>query len=247
MTRSSEASAAVALPDLEDNELGAMLNGLSTESKAFVKILKLVITKQFKTELEVIKEEIVKKGTEITNLKTEIKDLKDQIHSFETHTDNTEQYEHNDTVVISGPSLPTKTAQENTKSVVVTTFRDHLKINIKDEGISVAYRLGPAHHSKNRPMTVKLVNRSLKHDLLGACINLKPTLYINKNFTPKRTYIMKKVLAVRKIHKQKFKQYYTKDEKIVVELQNSTVRHTIIEDQSLIVFLDKYPAMMDTY
>lgn len=59
-----------------------MLNGLSTESKAFVKILKLVITKQFKTELEVIKEEIVKKGTEITNLKTEIKDLKDQIHSF---------------------------------------------------------------------------------------------------------------------------------------------------------------------
>lgn len=230
-----------------DSELGDMMAGLSEESKALVKILKVIITKQFKTELEIIKEEMIKKDTVISNLETEVNDLKHKLHSFETHIDSIEQYERNDTVVVSGPALPPETAPENAKSLVVSTFKDQLKINVKEEDISVAHRLGPVQQNRNRPIIVKLVNRSLKYDLVGACINLKPNLYINESLTPKRYNILKKVLAVRKVHRQKFQQCHTKDGKITIKLKNSTVRHTIVDEQTLVAFLEKYPVMLDTY
>ena len=94
---------------------------------------------------------------------------------------------------------------------------------------------------------VKLVNRSLKYDLVGASINLKPGIYVNESLTPKRLNIMKKVLAIRKQHRQKFQQCYTKDGKIIIKLRNSTVKHIIVDETTLLDFLEKYPAMNDTY
>lgn len=71
-------------PDLQDKELSDVLACFSKESQPQVKILKVIISKQFQNELETIKEEIVKKDTEITNLKTEGQDLKIHINIFET-------------------------------------------------------------------------------------------------------------------------------------------------------------------
>lgn len=55
--------------------------GLSKESKSLVRILKVIITKQFKTELEIIIEEMLEKDTININLETEVKDLKDKKHN----------------------------------------------------------------------------------------------------------------------------------------------------------------------
>ena len=96
-------------------------------------------------------------------------------------------------------------------------------------------------------MIVKLVNRYLKYDLVGACIQLKPNLYINESLTPKRLSLFKAVLNIRKLHRERFSQLHTKDGNIIVKLKNSTVKHVIVDDASLMTFLDKYPAMKDTY
>lgn len=88
-------------------------------------------------------------------------------------------------MVVSGPSLAPETVQENTESLVVSTFRYPLKINIRED-MCVVQRLGAAH--RNRPITVKLMNRSLKHDLVEACINLKPDFFIKESLPPKDTF-----------------------------------------------------------
>ena len=87
------------------------------------------------------------------------------------------------------------------------------------------------------------MTRNLKHDLVGACVQLKPKLYINESLTPKRRNLLNTVLTIRKDHKAKFQQCYTKDGTIMVKLKNSTVKHAIVDEKTLKSFLD----MMDTY
>lgn len=68
-SRESLVTAAVLNPDLEpgDAALNELLASLSKELKTLVKIMKTIITKQFRTELEMLKEEIDKKDTVIQN------------------------------------------------------------------------------------------------------------------------------------------------------------------------------------
>ena len=76
---------------------------------------------------------------------------------------------------------------------------------------------------------------------------MKPKLYINESLTPRRRVLFNTVLQIRKAHRQKFQQCYTKDGKVIVKLRNSTVKHTIVDEKSLMSFLVKYPEMSDTY
>ena len=65
----------------------------------------------------------------------------------------------------------------------------------------MTHRLGTTHGlqpGRDRTMIVKLVTRSLKYDIMGACIQLRPQLYVNESLTPKRLEIFKKVLSIRK-------------------------------------------------
>lgn len=233
-------------PEPDDTNVESLLTNLSKENKTLVKIMKVIITQQLKTEIESLKEEMNRKDTEVEQLKSEVKDLKNKVITLETQIDDVEQYERRDTIILSGPTVPAETQTENTVSLAVGTIKDHLKINVEASDISVAHRLGPKQN-QTRPIIVKLVNRSLKYDMVGACIKLKPGLYVNESLTPKRLSVMKKILAIRKQHQQKFQQCYTKDGKIMIKLKNSTVKHTIVDDKTLLNFLEKYPVMKNTY
>lgn len=239
-------AAAANSPKQDDTDVDCLLSSLSQENKSLVKIIKAIISQQFKIEIETLKDDLRRKETEVEQLQNEVKDLKIKVTSLETQIDDVEQYERRDTIILNGPSVPPETPTENTVSVTVATIREHLKINLKENDLSVAHRLGPKHNH-TRPIIVKLVNRSLKYDLVGACIKLKPGIYVNESLTPKRLNIMKKVLAIRKQHRQKFQQCYTKDGKITIKLKNSTVKHTIVDEITLLDFLGKYPSMKDTY
>ena len=173
--------------------------------------------------------------------------LQDKISDLESNLDNVDQYERRDTIILSGPSIPAETNTEHTTSVVVNTIKDNLKINLKDSDISVSHRLGSQKQQRNRPIIVKLTNRTLKHDLIGACIQLKPQLYINESLTPKRKNLFNTILNIRRQHKAKFQQCYTKEGTIFIKLHNSTIKYKIADDKSLMTFLEKYPQMMDTY
>ena len=77
---------------------------------------------------------------------------------LETNIDSVDQYERRDTIIVSGPLISEETQQEN----------------IKESDINIAHRIGPVHSQRKRPSIVKLSNRALKHDLVGACIQMKP-------------------------------------------------------------------------
>ena len=165
--------------------------------------------------------------------------MKSRVDVLELHLDNVDQYERRDTVILSGDSLPPETPQENTTNIVTQTIRKHLRINIEGSDINVAHRLGPKRQQANRPIIVKLVNRSRKHDLIGACIKLRPQLYVNESLTPKRRVLLNKILSIGKAHKRKFQQCYTQDGRIIIKLRNSTIKHAISDEKQLMSFLEK--------
>lgn len=231
----------------DDSEVNNLIESLPKESQSLVKVLSKIIFIQLVAELSSVKKELKEKDTQIANLTSEVNNLKDHVNDLEQKVDSVDQYERRDTVILSGPSLPEHTNSEHTTSVVVNTIRDYLKINIKETDISIAHRLGPQKQQKNKPIIVKFMNRTLKYDLTQACIQLKPQLYINESLTPKRRNLLNTILNIRRQHKAKFQQCYTKDGTIIIKLRNSTTKHSIVDDKSLMSFLEKYPQMMDTY
>lgn len=74
-----------------------------------MKIIKLVIAEQFKNNLKVIKEETLRKDSQIEKLNSEVKNLKKHIIDLEAHIDSVKQYERSDTIIINGPELPSET------------------------------------------------------------------------------------------------------------------------------------------
>lgn len=227
--------------------MDSLMASLSPESKTLVKIITMVVTKQFQTEFKKLQDELATKDAKINNLEDEVNNLRAKVTTLESHIDDVEQYERRDTVIISGPLLPPEQRGENPTTVVLDAVKEHLKINMNQSDVSIAHRLGQNRQNTNKPIVVKLVNRSLKHDLKGACIQLKPQLYVNESLTPKRAALFKQVLHIRKEHKNKFQQCHTQDGKIIIKLKNSTVKHVICDSDSLMKFLDGYPTMKQTY
>ena len=237
--------------DSADSETASLLESLSPESKVLVRVLtamlSTIISSKFSDSLTTLKKEIAEKDEQIDKLTTEVVNMKDKVQELETRIDNVDQYERRDTIILSGSVLPNETTSENTTSVVLNTFKEHLKINMKETDISVSHRLGSGKQQRQRPIIVKLSNRSLKYDLVGACMRLKPNLFINESLTPNHKHLLNILLGIRKAHRAKFQQLYTKEGTIIVKLHNSTVKHNITNEKTLLSFLEKYPIMMDTY
>lgn len=245
--KNQEAAASGKVNTDEDEELNRLQQSLSPESLTLVRILVIILSKQFSTEINGLKSEIQKKDEVITELSDEVNALKSKVSDLELNLDDVAQYERRDTIILSGPALPNETPQENTTLVAINTIRDNLKINLKESEISVSHRLGASTVQRKRPLMIKLTNRSLKYDLVGACIKLKPQLYINESLTPKRLNILRQILGIRRAHKEKVQSVYTSEGKIIIRLKNSTLKHTIVDEKSLMAFLEKYPQMKDTY
>lgn len=246
-TRMSAKQENEAMATTGETDVHALLETLPEEYKTVVKVITEIISTQLSEKIVNLHKEITEKDKLINCLQSEVTTLTSRVDNLERNQDDLEQYERRDTVILSGASLPPETAQENTTNVVTETIKEHLKINIKETDISVSHRLGKQKQQQNRPIIVKLVNRSLKQDLVGACIQLRPQLFVNESLTPKRRVLLNKVLAIRKEHKHKFQQCHTRDGRIVIKLKNSTHKHTITDEKQLVSFLEKYPLMMDTY
>ena len=164
--------ASASCPEHDDGNIESLYNSLSQENKTLIKIIKSIISEEFQNEVKALKEDMARKETEMEHLRKEVKTLTNKVTTLETQIDDVEQYERRDTIIMSGPSVPVENKDENTLSVAVATIKDHLKINVKENEVSVAHRLG-LKQNQTRPIIIKLVNRSLKYDLVGACIKMK--------------------------------------------------------------------------
>lgn len=183
------------------------------------------------------------KDNEIAKLHDKVSSLQKTVNKLEEQLDDVEQYERRDTLIISGPALPCEQNLENPASLVVTTIKEHLHINLNQADINIAHRLGPKRQNKDRPLIVKLLNRSKKSEIMDACVTVKPSLYVNESLTPKRRIIFNTIWAIRKKNREIFQQCYTRDGKIFVKLKTSHQKHMITTEESLNTFLDKYPVL----
>lgn len=112
---------------------------------------------------------------------------------MEEKIDDADAYERRDTVIVSGKAVPTVTDGESCLQIVSDLLKNELKLIVPATDISTAHRLGkrPAtQQPDNRSIIVKLCRRDLKKDILDACRQLKPEMYVNESLTPTRNTIM---------------------------------------------------------
>ena len=234
-----------------------MIETLSEESQTLVKILNNIISDKFNKEFQDLKKCLADKDTEISKLKKDNKHLQETVDNLELRMDELEQYSRRDCVVFSGRGLPPDEEKENTNELVIKMAKEKLGLEIDKSDISISHRLGkprtPHPNTSNstsmpaRPIIVKLVRRSLKYDFTNACIKKKPSISVNESLTPRRLSLLRSILAVRKQHKEKFKQCYSSEGRIFVLLHNSMQKFCITSQDSLMEFLGRYPNFMDTY
>ena len=132
------------------------------------------------------------------------------VHSLENELDNNYQYERRDTIIFSGPEIPTVTPDEKPKEILQSLVRRHLKFNISLYDISVAHRLGhkPANTQDKRNITFKLYRRDLVSEIFESCKQFKDMegqqpFYVNSSLTPIRNklfYIFRQIKQ--KYHKK---------------------------------------------
>ena len=122
------------------NLLGEMLS--------LINVICKVIQTQFDHYLAKIKSSNRIKDKQIDSLETKISALENKIINLETTIDDVDQYERRDTVIISGPSLPEESTNENPADLIVNTLKHQLHVNMTHSEINVAHRLGSKTQEK---------------------------------------------------------------------------------------------------
>ena len=226
-TASHQSSPASFLSHFEED-----INLLSEEGKTIVRILLKAMNNMSDSKDQTIKQ-----------MQTKIEKLENSVIQLQDQLDDVNQYERRDTIIVGGSALAQEIPNENSAEVIVRTIKDQLKINITQNDINVAHRIG---NSTKRPIIVKLHSRQKKEDIMSACITIKPNLHINESLTPKRRALFKQIWEIRKNNRELFQQCYTKDGKICVKLKCSNLKQIITNEEALSKFLDKFPILRNT-
>ena len=191
--RSSASAAEAVTSDDDSDELN--LDNLSADGKIIV----AAITAQLDLFRAEFLNKLVEKDKEIDNLKLEVNTLKVKIANMEEIIDDADAYERRDTLIFSGDAIPQFKTGENCRDIVCNLAKDKLNLQIAHTDVSTSHRLGKKPEDQRvdkRNIIVKLCRRDLKRDLINACKEKKPDLFINENLTPLRNTIM---YALRKI------------------------------------------------
>ena len=268
-TTPTESQEELNLQPLLDNLLLSELSNVSNEGRLIVqsitKILNfglLAATTKYDDSLRLKNIQIAVLTEQNAQLHTKLNRLEERLNAQEkdikdlfNKTDENDQYERRDTIIISGDELPDEVADEDPAQVVVSTLNRVLGLHTATGDINVAHRLGrkqitsrgESTSKHKRPIIVKLHSRMLKSNIIKQCITRRPKLYVNESLTPVRRAIYRRFLGIRREHKGLIAQLHTSDGSIVVKLKDEIDRHVISSDSSLQHFLKQYPVMFGAY
>ena len=117
----------------------------------------------------------------ISDLKDDISTIQKEVDSLKVEIDNINQYEDGNGLVISGDIIPHSTPTENCKEIVLNLFWHHLNINLGDDEISIAYRIGekPNNAIDNRKIFIKPSRNELSRRIFQATCEYNPPFYVN--------------------------------------------------------------------
>ena len=121
--------------------------------------------------------------------------------------DDNDAYERRDTIVLSGNAIPVYSQGENSAHLAREIFKNELRMEVPENSISVAHRIGkkPANQQPDkRNIIVKLCRRDLKRPLITACQkrapNQRQNLRINESLTPTRSTILFALRQMKREH-----------------------------------------------
>ena len=138
----------------------------------------------------------------IDSLEAEIAILRKKMTKLDERVDDVGVHDRRNTVLVSGDGIPVARSGESCSNVVLDAVKTHLKLNIEPKSVESAYRVGakPVNQSSDRRrIIVKLSNSEVKRDLMRACREQKPSIYINEDLTAQRSTIL---FVLRKVKRQ---------------------------------------------
>ena len=140
--------------------------------------------------IDVLKQRIEEKNLKIEEQKAENKKLSDQIESvnldMSSKLNDMEQYSRKTNIRINGiPETGYETAEDTTLKVIDTLNKTLKDINVQNEHINIAHRLGKKKTTVPRQIIVKFHSRMKRDELLKKRRELKGTnIYISEDLTP---------------------------------------------------------------
>lgn len=141
----------------------------------------------------------------INDMKINIDKMVQKFEQVEEMADTKQAQERRDTLILSG-SIPEATASENCHAIVRQKLMEETGINISDEEISTAHRIGkkPENSPDKRSILFKVSGTEVKSRIMAACREKKPRLYVNESLTPTRSTIMYVLRKAKREHSQAF-------------------------------------------
>ena len=185
----------------DDEEIPIDISGISEDGRLIVSVL-LYTIKQNKEHFNAL---IEQKDREIKSLNDKVRTLErkvskieenfeEKLDSMEAKLDSDDVKQRVNSVIFSGPSIPTVAPQENCISVVSTLLQEKYSVNMPASSIVAAQRIGkkPQMGSPDkRNILVKFSAREVKKDLLQSSKSVRPDgLYIREDLTPTRNTIL---------------------------------------------------------
>ena len=100
-----------------------------------------------------------------SDLREDITTLQKKVDALNIEFDNHNQYEDSDGLVTSGDIIPQGTATENCKDILFNLFYQHLNMNLDENELTVAYRIGenPTDSADNRKIFFKPNRKQLSY------------------------------------------------------------------------------------
>ena len=123
----------------ENTSLKKELDELESSSNEHVNQL-TTDNSELKSKLE---ELTIKNDQDNGNMKGKILTMASKVSKLEDDLDTSAANELSDALLLSGATIPLETPTENSKQIVIDLLRDHVKINLQDQDILSANRVGP--------------------------------------------------------------------------------------------------------
>lgn len=162
------------------------LDSLCEESRA----LYMLITERFDAALLEMERRMTEKDARIDTLDRRVAELEASVNTLSERLEDAECSERKDTLILSGPAIPSFTEGENSGSVSMSLLKLKLKINLKSEDILEAFRIGKRpidQKPDKRSILIKLRRHEMKVDLLRSARKTKPEgLYLNESLSANR-------------------------------------------------------------
>ena len=237
--------------------LEELADGLSNDGRMIISIMNKRFL-EMKNEFDEMKTEFINiissKNDEIATLSNDVTNLKHKITRLENTLDEEDAYIRRETIILSGTCVPEVTNGEICSNIVQKLVKDKLRIQLNDNDISVAHRLGKkpvTQGSDKRGIVVKFCRRDTKRQILAEKRNIpkgnpQSTLFINESLTPRRQTILYALRQMKRAHPSIITGCSTFDGRVYAYTKPTSagpssaphrnVRHLINSHESLVAF-----------